>query len=70
MNDPNFPSNLDIKPLHFTSKDEKDVWNQSDAIERYGIAGRIWHVPLSTFRHRLADENCTDAGPLGKRAMR
>ena len=44
MNDPNFPSNLDIRPLHLTQQDNTDVWKQQDAIKQYGIAGRIWYV--------------------------
>jgi len=44
MNDPNFPSNLDIRPLHLTQQDNTDVWKQQDAIKQYGIAGRIWCV--------------------------
>jgi hypothetical protein len=42
MNDPNFPSNLDIHPLHLTQQSTQDVWKQQDAIKQYGIAGRIW----------------------------
>jgi hypothetical protein len=45
MSDPNFPSNLDIRPLHLTPSDQ-DVWKQQDAIKQYGIAGRIWQVVI------------------------
>lgn len=49
MNDPNFPVNLDIYPLHLqptaeTGATEEDIWGQRDAIKQYGIAGRIWYV--------------------------
>lgn len=42
MNDPNFPSNLNIRPLHLTPSDSSDVWKQQEAIRQYGIAGRVW----------------------------
>ena len=40
---PNFPSGLNIRPL-VSSLDENvfDEANQEDAIEQYGIAGRVW----------------------------
>jgi hypothetical protein len=49
MNDPNFPKNLDIHPLHLTpatndSTAQEDVWKQQAAIKQYGIAGRIWEA--------------------------
>lgn len=50
MGDPNFPPNLAIKPLHLDSSsgDQIDAWKQDEAIQRYGIAGRVWHVlPIS-----------------------
>jgi hypothetical protein len=37
---PNFPPNLDIQPLG------SEGWQQYEAIQRYGIAGRVWHVRL------------------------
>lgn len=43
MNDPNFPPNLHIKPLHLRSQaDPAADEEQRDAIARYGIAGRVW----------------------------
>jgi hypothetical protein len=49
MNDPNFPVNLNISPLHLqpttdSSTSTEDIWKQQDAIKQYGIAGRIWYV--------------------------
>ena len=49
MNDPNFPVNLNISPLHLqptsnSSTSTEDIWKQRDAIKQYGIAGRIWYV--------------------------
>jgi hypothetical protein len=39
--DPNFPPNLDIKPLAlFTLADVE--WKQEQAISKFGIAGRVW----------------------------
>ena len=64
MNDPNFPVNLDIHPLHLqptsdssTSTSIEDIWKQRDAIKQYGIAGRIWYVNhyLVVVRPRMAD---------------
>lgn len=51
MHDPNFPANLDIRPLHLqpaanSSVSTEDIWKQREAIKQYGIAGRIWCVPL------------------------
>lgn len=49
--DPNFPPNLDIRPLRLskaTNNDnglsEQDEWGQGEAIGQYGIAGRVWYV--------------------------
>lgn len=52
IRDPNFPEHLDIKPstpaAHITKKDtqsDTDLFGaiaQQDAIQRYGIAGRVW----------------------------
>ena len=55
MNDPNFPVNLDIHPLHLqptsdSSTSTEDIWKQRDAIKQYGIAGRIWYVPFISRR--------------------
>lgn len=45
MNDPNFPPNLDIRPLHTQQVTEQDdPFNQHTAIEQYGIAGRVWEA--------------------------
>jgi hypothetical protein len=54
MADPNFPANLDISPLAIAlsqpraggsrSNDAPDQWGQRDAIQKYGIAGRVWYV--------------------------
>ena len=43
MADPNFPPNLDIRPL-VSSQLNQDAGNQKDAITQYGIAGRIWYI--------------------------
>lgn len=49
--DPNFPADLDIKPLNasenkygtVTAFDQDfDLQAQKDAIQHYGIAGRVW----------------------------
>lgn len=45
MTDPNFPPNLDIKPLlltHDHPHGQVQSDNQTNAIAAYGIAGRIW----------------------------
>lgn len=49
MSDPNFPKGLNIKPLDalkFGSRtsfeDGFDLQAQQDAIQSYGIAGRVW----------------------------
>ena len=39
--DPNFPSGLNISP-NLTDGDYDDTKNQADAIQEFGIAGRIW----------------------------
>jgi len=46
MADPNFPPNLDIHPLVFpnSSNDGDDSVQQAAAIERFGIAGRVWEA--------------------------
>nr|XP_019044740.1 hypothetical protein I302_06653 [Kwoniella bestiolae CBS 10118]OCF23670.1 hypothetical protein I302_06653 [Kwoniella bestiolae CBS 10118] len=46
MSDPNFPPNLDIKPLLLSNiKDEEhEQHQQKDAIATYGIAGRVWEA--------------------------
>jgi hypothetical protein len=42
--DPNFPPNLNIHPLVFDGADgsDDDTRDQAAAIEKYGIAGRVW----------------------------
>ncbi|KAI9000444.1 hypothetical protein BD414DRAFT_471585 [Trametes punicea] len=45
--DPNFPSDLDIRPLASASSDSDarfDAAAQEGAIKTYGIAGRIWEA--------------------------
>jgi len=44
MGDPNFPNGLDIKPLHVGSEfdNDFDYDAQQEAIQTYGIAGRVW----------------------------
>jgi hypothetical protein len=48
--DPNFPSNLDIHPLHLAgtacagANGESDAHGQTSAIAKYGIAGRVWEA--------------------------
>ncbi|OWZ41384.1 hypothetical protein C361_03897 [Cryptococcus neoformans Tu259-1] len=47
MTDPNFPPNLDIKPLlltHHHPHGQVQSDNQTNAIAAYGIAGRIWEA--------------------------
>ena len=43
---PNFPSGLDIRPSAYIDRDEPDDRfgenAQAQAIETYGIAGRVW----------------------------
>jgi hypothetical protein len=41
MSDPNFPPNLNIKPLTVTGEATDDR-GQEQAISQYGIAGRVW----------------------------
>lgn len=45
-NNPNFPSGLDIKPSEYIGRNESDdrfgEKAQTQAIETYGIAGRVW----------------------------
>ncbi|KAF9040971.1 hypothetical protein BDZ89DRAFT_981315 [Hymenopellis radicata] len=46
VQDPNFPPNLDIKPLYHQG-DWGDAFShksQTAAIEKYGIAGRVWEA--------------------------
>lgn len=40
--DPNFPPNLNIAPLYLAGSD--DAHAQAAAIEKYGIAGRVWEA--------------------------
>lgn len=45
--DPNFPTNLDIRPLHLRGTacgEGADGHAQARAIEKYGIAGRVWEA--------------------------
>lgn len=45
MTDPNFPPNLDIKPLLLSPEHPQgqvQPENQANAIATYGIAGRVW----------------------------
>ncbi|WVQ68014.1 uncharacterized protein L199_006220 [Kwoniella botswanensis] len=46
MSDPNFPPNLDIKPLLLSSVADQQLeqHQQKDAISTYGIAGRVWEA--------------------------
>ncbi|EAL20640.1 hypothetical protein CNBE3050 [Cryptococcus deneoformans B-3501A] len=47
MTDPNFPPNLDIKPLllsHDHPHGQIQSENQTNAIAAYGIAGRVWEA--------------------------
>lgn len=40
---PNFPVNLDIKPLPIDGNSfDFDEASQLEAIRKYGIAGRVW----------------------------
>ena len=40
---PNFPENLDIKPLQVEGDNSAfDESSQTQAIKKYGIAGRVW----------------------------
>lgn len=45
--DPNFPSNLNINPLHIegtSASAEADAHAQAESINQYGIAGRVWEA--------------------------
>ncbi|WVO23085.1 uncharacterized protein IAS62_004430 [Cryptococcus decagattii] len=47
MTDPNFPPNLDIKPLLLSPEHPQgqvQSENQANAIATYGIAGRVWEA--------------------------
>ncbi|KAK4688810.1 hypothetical protein P7C73_g1304, partial [Tremellales sp. Uapishka_1] len=44
MSDPNFPPNLDIRPLLVDQDVNGDSWKQKEGIAKYGIAGRIWEA--------------------------
>lgn len=46
-NDPNFPSNLNINPLHLEGTNasaDGDAHAQAESISKYGIAGRVWEA--------------------------
>ncbi|KAF6757159.1 putative methyltransferase-domain-containing protein [Ephemerocybe angulata] len=60
MSDPNFPKDLNIKPLNAANSkygtptafdDDFDLQAQQDAIHAYGIAGRVWEAsyPMITY---------------------
>jgi len=41
---PNFPVGLAIAPNSQPTGDDLEAYKQREAIEQYGIAGRIWRV--------------------------
>jgi hypothetical protein len=48
MNDPNFPPDLSINPsrdpFSLNERPTFDASSQQAAIQKYGIAGRVWSV--------------------------
>lgn len=63
--DPNFPVNLDISPLleptaprSFSSPESSasDPFKQQEAINRYGIAGRVWEASYALSDYIASDK--------------
>ncbi|EIW68192.1 hypothetical protein TREMEDRAFT_18678, partial [Tremella mesenterica DSM 1558] len=52
--DPNFPSNLSIKPLEIGSG-RSDYQKQAEDIDRYGIAGRVWEGGSALLKYFTPD---------------
>jgi hypothetical protein len=72
---PNFPVGLAIAPSSQQTGDDLEAYQQREAIEQYGIAGRIWQVrwnyTLISIALRLMDDLSNyDVGMLLTRCCR
>lgn len=67
--DPNFPSFLDIRPLHIANtaaSEGADAHAQASAIGKYGIAGRVWEASGPLLEYLTPVSTATSSKPAYK----